>query len=117
MSKKPNSNSKKNKRMYNMSTLIDIGNINVIELKLMSFDYSKSDYNRIKGSINIGNLMSINVDFVYNSKNDNYFISLPTYKTKNDEYKNLVFIWDSNLFNKLNKTANELIDAFFEEID
>lgn len=116
MSKRPNSNSKKNKSEY-ISTLIDIDDINVIELKLMKFDYSKTEYKRLKGSINVGNLISINVDFMYSSKNENYFISLPSYKTKDNNYNNFVFIWDSKLFNFLNKTANELIDKFFEEID
>lgn len=114
MSKRPNTKNNKKYEKEFITSLIDINNCSAIEIKLLNTDYSKTEYKRLIGSLTIGSI-SINVDFVYNPKKDEYFISLPSYKAKDGDYRNLVFIWDSDLLKELTKTVNQMIDTFLNE--
>lgn len=114
MSKRPNTKNNKKYEKEFITSLIDIDNCSAIEIKLLNTDYSKTEYKRLIGSLTIGSI-SINVDFIYYPKKDEYFISLPSYKTKDGDYRNLVYIWDSDLLKELTKTVNQMIDTFLDE--
>lgn len=76
-------------------------------LRLYESDNNYSDY---YGTISLECGFAIRISVVYSKKNKSYFISYPSYKTKNNEYANLAFCFDNEVIEELNELVNEMIE-------